>query len=103
MIYLLFFFSFARLSEEELVVPCVCCDKKLPVILQPVPAGMEAGLEKVLTGGRVSPPGSSDPADLFLPGFPSVQLWEKPSRFRVTLALTLAWAGFCSWVCFMWS
>lgn len=84
-------------------MPCLCCDKKLPVILQPVPAGMEAGLEKVLTAGRVSPPGSSDPADLFLPGFPSVQLWEKPSRFRVTLALTLAWAGFCSWVCFMWS
>lgn len=91
------------MSEEELVVPCVCCDKKRPVILQPVPAGMEAGLEKVLTADRVSPPGSSDPADFFLPGFPSVQLWEKPSRFRVTLALTLAWAGFCSWVCLMWS
>lgn len=56
--YFVFFLSFVN---EELAVLCVCSDKKLPVIFQPVPAGMEAGLEKVLSAGRVSPPGSSDP------------------------------------------
>lgn len=33
---------------EELAVLCICSDKKLPVTSQPIPAGMEAGLEKVL-------------------------------------------------------
>ncbi|KQK79214.1 max dimerization protein 4 [Amazona aestiva] len=32
----------------ELAVLCICSDKKLPVTSQPIPAGMEAGLEKVL-------------------------------------------------------
>lgn len=93
----IYFFSFAHLSKEELAVPCVCCDKKLPVIFQPVPAGTEAGLEKVLTVGRVSPAGAVAPQpSLFLPGFPGVQLWEKPSRFCVTLVPILLWVGFCS-------
>lgn len=92
------FFPFAHLSKEGLAVPCMCSDKKLPVILQPVPAGTEAGLEKVLTVGRVSPAGAAAPQpSLFLPGFPGVQLWEKPSRFCVTLVLILPWAGFCGW------
>lgn len=65
--YFVFFRSFVN---EELAVPCVCSDKKLPVIFQPVPAGVEAGLEKVLAAGRVSPPGSSDPVDLCLSGSP---------------------------------
>lgn len=63
--YFVFFRSFVN---EELAVLGVCSDKKLPAIFQPVPAGMEAGLEKVLSAGRVSPPGSSDPADLCLLG-----------------------------------
>lgn len=57
-----------------------CSHKKLPVIFQPTPAGWEAGLEKVLAVGRVSPPASSDPANLCLSGSLHVWLWEKPSR-----------------------
>lgn len=55
---------------EELAVLCICSDKTLPVIFQPIPAGMEAGLEKVLAVGRVSPPGTSDLVNLCLSGSP---------------------------------
>lgn len=55
---------------DELAMPCVCSDRKLPVIFQPVPAGMEAGLVKVLAADRVSPPGNSNPVNLCLSGSP---------------------------------
>jgi len=72
---------------EELAVPRVCSNKKLPAIFQPIPAGLEAELEKVLAVGRVS----SDPANLCLPGSPRAWLGEKPSRFLLTPALMLVY------------